>query len=609
MLLAGLLLFAAVNLASGLASALAISPSPSPSGERIVLKVGWLADPKNLNPFVFAPASASEIRLLNYDSLVGLDAATLTPLKGAKSTGLATDWSVSPDGKTWTFTLRDDAAWQDGRGPVTAQDVAFTYNYVIDNDLEAFSTYTQGVERVIAVDDHTARFECARPKADMLTAAWSLPILPEHVWSSVTPQEAASTFSNGPPIVGSGPFKCVEFKRNAYVRMVANKQYWRGAPKIDEILFDFYTNRDTMVWDLEAGRIDACYQLDFLQLRKLQKTQGITARTVRVRAYDDLVVNSYTPGPDGKSLGNPVLRDPRFRQALQWAIDRDKLAQVVYNGLAQPGETVIPADYFTDPDWHWTPPAGRAYTFSLERAGQALDVAGYLDTDGDGVREDGGEPIRLRLWAASDYPPSQPDVRLIAFWLRQVGLKIDVETIPMATMYDRIFNMEGDSLAPDFDLCQSGWYLGLDPGENLSFFTTDQIGGWNDSGFSNAELDRLFVEQGSALDVTRRKQLTDRMQQIVYEQSPYIVLVYVIEAEAWSDEWVGWIPSPARVGSAVLPDTVDSYLFVHPRSEKSPAPVSGFARLTLPLLLAAVAAVTATAILLRRRRSRRRVEE
>jgi peptide/nickel transport system substrate-binding protein len=200
-------------------------------------------------------------------------------------------------------------------------------------------------------------------------------------------------------------------------------------------------------------------------------------------------------------------------------------------------------------------------------------------------------------------------VRLIASWLRQIGLKIDVETMPMATMYDRIFNMEDDRLAPDFDLCQSGWYLGLDPGENLSFFTTDQIGGWNDSGFSNAELDRLFVEQGAALDVTRRKQLTDRMQQIVYEQSPYIVLVYVIEAEAWSNEWVGWIPSPARVGSAVLPDTVDSYLFVHPRSEESSAPGSGFARLTLPLLLAAIAAVTATAILMRRQRSRRRVEE
>jgi hypothetical protein len=122
--LLGVVLFAVLGLAPGLASALATSPSPSPAGERIVLRVGWLSDPENLNPFVFAPASASELRLLNYDSLVGLDAATLTPMKGAESTGLATDWSISPDGKTWTFTLRDDAAWQDGHGPVTARDVA-----------------------------------------------------------------------------------------------------------------------------------------------------------------------------------------------------------------------------------------------------------------------------------------------------------------------------------------------------------------------------------------------------------------------------------------------------------------------------------------------------
>jgi hypothetical protein len=94
--LLGVVLITVLGLAAGLASALATSPSPSPAGERIVLKVGWLTDPANLNPFVFAPASASEVRLLNYDSLVGLDAATLTPMDGAKSTGFAADWSVGP---------------------------------------------------------------------------------------------------------------------------------------------------------------------------------------------------------------------------------------------------------------------------------------------------------------------------------------------------------------------------------------------------------------------------------------------------------------------------------------------------------------------------------
>ena len=604
-LLAGVLLLAVLGLACGLADALATSPSASPSDEKTVLRVGWIMDVDTLNPFTRLNASSWEVCSLNYDSLVGLDAATLTYSGGTQATGLATDWTVSSDGKTWTFTLRDDAAWQDGRGPVTADDVAFTYNYVLDSALTSVSMSTAGVRRAVAIDSHTVRIDCTRPKADMLNLAWSLPILPEHIWSRIDPDQAGSTYRNGPPIVGSGPFQCVEFKKGGYVRMVANEAYYRGAPQVDEILFEFYTNPDTMAWDLEAGTIDACFEPGFLAVERLQKTPGFTARAFQAKGYDNLVINCYAPPAGGKSLGHPVLRDWRFRQALQWAVDRDKIVDVVYHGVARPGDTAIVPGYSSDPDWHWSPPASEAYGFDLERAGQALDAAGYRDVNGDGVRDYRGEPIELRLWAMSEYVSSQTEVKLIASWLRQIDLEIDVATMPMGAMYDRIYNMEDGALAPDFDLCQSGWWLGLDPGANLSWFTTAQIGNSNDSGFSNAELDRLFVEQGRTLDTMQRKQLTDRIQQIVYEQSPYIILDYFGDTEAWSDKWVGWVTSPRNVGSAVSSDTVDSYLYVRPRSgDAVTSAASSSGSLAVALAAVAGAAMVTGGLVLWRRRKR-----
>ena len=115
-------------------SAGSASPAPaSAAAGKVVYRVGWTRQPDNLNPFVGYESPAFEIWYLTYDSLVGYDPKTLSPMKGENSTGLATDWSVSDDGLTWTFTIRKNAKWDDGV-PLTAKDVAFTYNYIIKND-------------------------------------------------------------------------------------------------------------------------------------------------------------------------------------------------------------------------------------------------------------------------------------------------------------------------------------------------------------------------------------------------------------------------------------------------------------------------------------------
>ena len=210
------------GLAWGLITAFAASPATTPAA-MTVLRVGWTDDPETLNPFVGQTGTASEIYDLNYDFLTRYDPATLT-LKPA----LATAWSHSRDGKTWTFSLRRGVTWQDGR-PFTASDVVFTYDYVIDNDMAAFTSYTTFIKQVVAVNPYTVRFVCSRPKANMLALA--VPILPAHIWSHVDPKAAANSYPNSPPVIGTGPFQVVEYQPDRFVRLVANKRYWRGAPK------------------------------------------------------------------------------------------------------------------------------------------------------------------------------------------------------------------------------------------------------------------------------------------------------------------------------------------------------------------------------------------
>jgi peptide/nickel transport system substrate-binding protein len=594
---------AALGLVGVVRSAGASSASPSSAAGKVIYKVGILAEPDNLNPFIGYLWSSFEIWYLTYDPLVGYDYGQLKPVKGEDSPGLATDWTVSDDGKTWTFTVRSGAKWQDGE-PLTARDVAFTYNYIIKNKLSSFTSYLDGIVKAVAVDDTHVRFDCSRPKANMLRV-W-VPIVPEHIWSKVPGSAAGKTYPNKTPYVGSGPFKCVEWKKSSYVKLVANPGYWRGRPHIDELYFDYYTNPDTMVQDLKNGTIDGATGLLDAQYRQLQSVPGIEARTIDTNGFDELAFNCYT----GPSRGNPVLKDAKFRQAMNWAVDRAKIAAIPYGGHARPATTVITADYYKDPDWHWQPPAGETYGFDIAKAGQLMDAAGYKDTDGDGIREDkSGKPIKLRLWARAESQTSQNVGKLMTGWFKQLGLEIDFSTIEEGSVTDSIYDTVDGKLNPDYDMFLWGWYSDLDPDPILSYFTKAQIGSWSDCGWWNAEYDQLYNEQSSMLDDVKRKEIIDRMQQILYEESPYIVTVYSNDLEAFNTaKWEGYKASPAEVGNMLFPPYGnagnENFMLIQPKAATAASTDAGGSGGTLWIVVVAgvVVVVVAAVLLLRRRR-------
>jgi peptide/nickel transport system substrate-binding protein len=604
LLAAGVAGLLAIGLLWGITSAMASSDSPSPAAGKTILRLGWTNDPDSLNPFIGLESSSYEIWALNYDLLVGFRASDMANVPGV---GLATKWETSPDGRVWTFTITDKAKWQDGE-PLTASDVAFTYNYVIDNEMGLFIDYVKFITKVEATDDTHVVFTCSKPKANML-GLW-IPILPEHIWSKISPKDAEKSFQNPPPIIGSGPFQTVEVKKSSFVRMVANKDYWKGAPKVDEVIFQTYQNADTMAQDLKTGAIQTAWNIPAAQFAPLDAEPNLQSIRCVTIGYDQLNFNCADKQKYPKSTGHPALTDPAFRQALQWAIDKEKIVSIGYNNNAAPADTIVTRDYYSDSaDYHWTPPADQAYTFDLDKARAALDAAGYTDSDGNGIREYKGKDITLGLYARAESTESQNCGKLITGWFKEIGLDIDYQVIDDGALTNKEFAYDGDQFAPDFDMAIWGWGGDVDPNFILSIMTTGQIESWSDCNWSNAEYDQLFLQQQTTIDLQERIGLVQRMQQIVYDESPYIPLVYPLDLEnANTGQWSGWVRANENKGAWWYNTQMDSYLAVHPGAATAETGGGSNTGLIVGIVIAAIAVLLVVVLLLRRRGGRAEAE-
>ena len=338
----------------------------------------------------------------------------------------------------------------------------------------------------------------------------------------------------------------------------------------------------------------------------MQSDKNVSAQPCAQKAFDYLGFNCYT-GPSG---GNPVLRDWKFRNALNWAVDKQQLVSLAYIGYATPGSTIFEPNFY-DPtlDWHWTPPAGEAYTFDLTKAGDMLTAAGYPLVNGVRLNKQ-GQPIVLRLWGRQDSPQSQVMGKLITQWFRQLGLKIQYSVQSDATLTSAAYNYVGKTFKPDYDMYIWLWQpSGSDPSRRLGYFTTDQIQGNNDAAWSDPQYDRLFQLQSTTLDQQKRKQIVWQMEKIFYDQTPYIVLDYPKLLEGWNTaSWTGWERIPSPDGAvAFITDNVDNYRLVGPKA--TTASSSGLPTAGIVAIVVVAVVVAGGAVLLVTRRRRKLAEE
>jgi len=594
------------GLAWGLAGALAVTsaPSPSPTAGEVALHLGWTQEPDNLNPYVGYQAECWEIWALNYDYLFGSGDHNQPTLDLASEFPTQQNGGISTDGRIWTIHIRQGVKWQDGV-PLTAADVAFSYNYVIKNDLTQYTLDTGGILKASALNATMVKLTCAHPMATGFMETQSLPIVPQHIWQHVSADAAQSSYTPPVPLVGSGPFQVVAWKKGSYIEMDRNPNYWGPKPTIQKIFLETYQDPETMVTDLEAGRLDGAWGIPVAQFRQLKSLKGFTSLAYPYYSLDDLEFNCST---SRYSTGNPVLRDWRFRQALNYAIDKPDLCALAYNGLAEPGTTVLLPGVWSNPDYHWQPSGSQAYTFDLAKANQLLTAAGYPLKNGVRLNKQ-GKRIALRLETATDLPNEQTAVKLIAGWLQKLGIKITLSVVDSGTLEGVMTNVHGQEWAPDFDLVAWGLTGNYDPGQTMNYFTSSSIGLNNTYYWSDPTFDKLALAQASAVDLQKRAAIIWRMQQIMYQQSPDIIFAYPDNLEAINtSRWTGWETMFGGSGPAWQAEgNIQSYLDLRPIAAGG---TSGGSRGLLTAgIVVAVVIVGIVVFVVRRRRRHVQVEE
>ncbi len=514
----------------------------------------------SFNPFLGIEAESFEMWALTYDYMISYSMEDMSP-----QPGLATGWEVSEDGLTWTFNIRDDVNWSDGEH-LTANDIAYTYNRILDGGPEraTWGSYLVGVTEVTAPDDTTVVLTTKQPNA--VLPLLPIPIIPEHVWKDVDDKQIKTYTAeptDGQPVVGSGPFRLVEGQAGGSIyRFEANPDYWQGAPHIDEVVFRVYKSEDPAIQALITGEVDFVEGITPIQVEALKGRDGITAINGSSPGFDEIAFNTGSVDlKTGEPIGdpNPAVLDPKFRHALGYALDLDQIIEKAYQGGGLPGSTIIPPAYGT---YRWEPPADEAFTFDLDKAGQLLDDAGYtLGSDGKRTMPDGTPIGTLRLFARSDSKTSLDVLNFFGEWLGDLGIDSKVESIESS-------KLTGVILDGNFDIFEWGWYVEPDPDSMLSYMTCGQLGNWSDSWYCNDAYDALYDQQHIEVDDAKRAEIVKQMQQMLFEDSPYLVTAYTTIGEAVrSDRFACLRAQPDPGGIWLLQYGVYNYLNMRPAAE------------------------------------------
>jgi len=522
----------------------------------LILKVGTDQTFSGLNPWQAVYVLDYEIFTLNYDLLVGYDQNL------DYTEGFATSWTTSEDGKTTTFKIRPGMKWSDGQ-PATAEDAAYTYNFVLDalaKETTLGSGYldgyisSAGVTKAEATDPETLVVTTATP-TPLLLAAY-VPILPKHIWSKysldqIANAEASGFFANDPPVVGTGPYQVVEYDPGKFARFERNPNYWGKQGAADQIIITHFDSNDTMSQALRNGELDYARGMNADAFDALKGQPNIVAVEGAANGYSYLTFNGYPKAIKDGGSSTRATADPAFRDALAWGINLQELVDKVLAGHGTPGTSLLPP---FQSKWYVPPDPSVLRGFDLAKADEKLTAAGYKkDASGNRLDKE-GKPINLRMTWPSSESELATAAQFITGWWGQLGIKVTAGVTEDNTLLVDLTPPEYDPPGKaDFDTYMWGWVGDVDPTSLLEPFTTDQIGGSSDTFWSNARFDELFKKQGQTLDETERKAMIKEMQELFYKEVPNIPLYYDSELHGYrTDRFGGWQNQPPDGGTPLF---------------------------------------------------------
>ncbi|MCP2244462.1 ABC transporter substrate-binding protein [Lentzea aerocolonigenes] len=530
------------------AATLGLATPPATAEGPDILKVAIVQQIDSMNPFLAVFQSSTEIGRLMYDYLTAYAADDQRVTEG-----LANRWEPSADKLTWTFTVPKGKAWSDGE-PITAQDVAFTYNLMLTNEVArtANGSFVTNFSSVTATDNQTVVIKTKAPQVTML--ALDIPIVPKHVWEKVG--DIKDYANDQMPVVGSGPFVLTEHVPGQFIKLRVNNTYWRGAAKIDELHFVYFQNSDAAVQALGKGEVHLVNRMTPAQFDSLRDKADVARNKAQGRRFTELLINPGAQTNAGEPIGdgNPALKDVRVRRAIAQAIDLDALLQRVSLGYAEKGAGLVPPVFGK---WHWQPSPSEERKFDPAAANAALDAAGF-------PRKADGTRFSLRLTGRAGRAYDEQASEFLKRQLGDIGIPLDVRLVS-----DNQLNEV--TTAATYDLAFSGWATNIDPDFVLGLHTcaqrpgADGKGGTTDAYFCDKTYDELYARQLSEFDEGKRVEIVKQMQARFYDQVPSVVLAYDNALEAYrSDRFARFTTQPAQGGVIMAQNGMWGYYGAEP---------------------------------------------
>jgi peptide/nickel transport system substrate-binding protein len=585
-------------------SLVAVAPASAQEGGKTALKLGWAQDPQTLNPYVDQDEEDFRVWSLNYDLLVDFSPKDLGP-----TPGIAKSWTISPDKKTVTFKLFPGHKWSDGQ-PITSKDVKYSLDTFAPNSL-LFGSYVENVSSIDTPDEETVVIHTKRPDARIVGGLFVY-ILPEHIWGKIPVKKLKTSYHPTLPLVGSGPYIVTEFQHGRIVRMTRNPNFTGKKPGFDEVQWIKYGNSDAVDRALQLGEIDVIPEVEQSSFARLGKTKDIKAISAPSPSFTQLSFNLCPRKicPDAKY--NPAVQDVTVRQAIAYAIDRDRINKIGARSTAFVGHGLLP-DFYKS---FYTQPA-QDYPLDVAKANQMLDAAGWKKGS-DGIRAKGGQKLSFDLFVRSESRQNIQYARLVREMTKPIGVDFKVQIVSVDKLTEITTRQVKGKMAPDFDTFIWGWGGDpYDPGLLLNLLTTKAIGGSSDSFYSNPEYDKLYDQQTGEFDVNARKAVVQKMIALSQRDLPYIVLTVDPTLQAYrSDKLAGvqkQCPEPSgditcdQVGYAAI-------AAMHPPTAAAGggggSSDSGSNGLMIVLIIvAALIVIGAVVVIVRRRRASREAVE
>ncbi len=487
----------------------AVEPTKAAPTKKIIT-FAWTQEPDSLNPWYTNMWFSTTLHQLflawawEFDDKNVPFPRLVTEIPSLENGG------VSQDGLTITMHLRDDIVWSDGK-PITSADFVFTYDMVMAEANSVTSQYPYDyLESIEAPDERTVVMHFSKPFAAWKALFWR-GVLPKHVLEPVFQAKGSLQEAewNMAPTVGCGPYNFAEWESGSYIRFVKNPNYWGPAPKIDEIYFKIVPDDASQTAALIAGDADVGAFIPLSDVPTL-KGKGVIIMVESSGYAEGLFFNF-------RDMANPGARDLKVRQAIAMAIDREAINRDLLLGLSHAPETLwdpLAIYGYVSPDivpWKYDPAAAK----------DLLEKAGWIDRDGDGIRENAkGEKLTL-VYGTTIREIRQDTQAVIQQQLKQVGIELKL----VSQEADIFFGSFSDGAAcavGSVDIMQ--WsdapYF---PDPDKDYWLCDQVPnadnpwGWNYFG-CDPRLDELFKKQLTLMDEKERARVIQEISKYMHDQ-------------------------------------------------------------------------------------------